>query len=306
MLIGALAPWFGGKRILGDAIAVELGKHTQFFEPFCGAMSVLFAKEPSQKETVNDLHGDLTNLARTLQRIDDAEELYDRLQRVIVSEMLLREAGEYLEDGNARDRDEVEWSYWYFLASWMQRNGCAGTDREAYQIATRWTKSGGSPTVRFQNAVLSIPAFHRRLQNVVVLKRDAFRIMGRFEDCAGTAVYCDPPYAADSRTGWSNNAGEHSRYRHEFDHRGKAETLFGKKEIDQHERLRDILARYKHARIVVSYYDCPRIRELYQGWTFIDKKMKKNLHVASIRGDGQVKDAPEVLILNGPSYARTA
>ena len=86
MKINALVPWFGGKRTLGETIATELGQHTQYFEPFCGSMAVLFAKKPSQKETVNDLHGDLVNLARCLQRIDQAEELYDRLARVVLCE----------------------------------------------------------------------------------------------------------------------------------------------------------------------------------------------------------------------------
>lgn len=66
--IKAIAPWFGGKRTMAPAIVTELGKHSQYFEPFCGSMAVLFAKKPSQKETVNDLHGDLINLARVLQQ----------------------------------------------------------------------------------------------------------------------------------------------------------------------------------------------------------------------------------------------
>ena len=74
--IKAIAPWFGGKRAMAPAIVAELGKHTQYFEPFCGSMAVLFAKPPSQKETVCDLHGDLINLANVLQS-DQSRELYD-------------------------------------------------------------------------------------------------------------------------------------------------------------------------------------------------------------------------------------
>jgi len=52
MKIGALAPWFGGKRSMAADIVRELGPHTQYFEPFCGSMAVLMAKPPAQKETV--------------------------------------------------------------------------------------------------------------------------------------------------------------------------------------------------------------------------------------------------------------
>lgn len=90
--IKAIAPWFGGKRTLAPKVVEQLGKHTQYFEPFCGSMAVLFAKEPSQKETVNDLHADLVNLANVLSRISSAEDLYDRLSRTLFSQGILETA----------------------------------------------------------------------------------------------------------------------------------------------------------------------------------------------------------------------
>jgi len=48
--IKAIAPWFGGKRTMASTIIQELGPHSQYFEPFCGSMAVLFAKPPAQKE----------------------------------------------------------------------------------------------------------------------------------------------------------------------------------------------------------------------------------------------------------------
>lgn len=202
MKIKAIAPWFGGKRTLAPAIVKQLGKHTQYFEPFCGSMAVLMAKEPAQKETVNDLHGDLTNLARILQDKATAVELYDRLQRTLFSEDLLKQAKIELGDGTFPPVGVTvklpDRAYWYFLGSWMGRNGTAVTARQDYQIAVRWTKDGGSPTVRFRNALESLPAWHERLRNVVILNRDAFKILDRFEDVPQTAIYCDPPYAAET------------------------------------------------------------------------------------------------------------
>ncbi len=42
--ITAIAPWFGGKRTLAPRIIEALGKHTAYWEPFCGSMAVLLAK----------------------------------------------------------------------------------------------------------------------------------------------------------------------------------------------------------------------------------------------------------------------
>lgn len=294
---------------MAPLIVTELGKHGQYFEPFCGSMAVLFAKQPSQKETVNDLHGDLINLAMVLQQQDAAEGLYDRLQRTLFSQGLLEQArveldavssqcniwGECVEPSPA----SCDRAYWYFLASWMGRNGTAGTARLDYQIAVRWTKGGGSPTVRFRNAIESLPAWHERLRNVVILKRDAFSILDRFEDVKETAIYVDPPYTSETRgDGKSVKNGRGGKYLHEFQHGG---GMFG----DDHTRLADILRGYRTARIVVSYYDSPQIRKLYDGWTFVDHSRQKHLHAQNGRG-ARPKTAPEVLIINGPSYAGSA
>jgi DNA adenine methylase len=304
MKIRSLAPWFGGKRTLAPEIVAELGEHTQYFEPFAGALSVILAKPPAQKETVNDLHGDITNLARIIQEVGWAEMLYERLQRVVMCEGLLEDAQAFLEsEPLVPEEPALERAYWFFIASWMGRNGTAGTDRPDYQIAVRWTKNGGSPTQRFRNAVESMPAWHRRLLNAVVLQRDAFEIIDRFEDCPETAIYADPPYAAESRSnlsedGVATSGGGGGRYLHEFTHAGAG--LFGAQ--DDHARLADALRAYRHARIVVSAYDSPRYRELYRGWTFVEKTMQKNLHAMSGRG-ARPMEAPEVLIINGPSMA---
>lgn len=277
---------------MAPLIVKELGKHTQYFEPFCGSMAVLFAKEPSAQETVNDLHGDLVNLALCLQDEFHAPWLYERLQRTLVGDALLYEAREYFTGSPEDIRPEMpcrERAYWYFVSSWMSRNGVAGMERQDFQLAVRWTAGGGSPTVRWRSAVESMPAWHRRLQNVVVLSRDAFEIIPKFDDAEHVAIYIDPPYPRESRS--------HGSYLHDFQ---EGEGLFAGS--DDHATLAMMLDGFEKARIVVSSYDCPRIRELYKGWTFVDHARQKNLHAQNGRG-ARPKEAPEVLIINGPSYA---
>lgn len=275
MKITAIAPWFGGKRTLAQAIVEELGPHDHYHEPFCGSMSVLFAKPASRQETVNDLHGDLINLARCVQAESTAIDLYDRLSRTLFAQEIFDAAKEVMRDPNAPATPDVDRAAAYFVVSWMGRNGIAGTNighlrGASYAMAVRWTNGGGSPTTRFRSAVDSIPAWHERLRNVVILSRDALTYIDRLEDVEGTAIYADPPYVSDTRSGFEGGGGK-SHYLHEFSQGGGG--IFGQK--DDHSRLADILRAYKRARIVVSYYDCPRIRELYSGWTFVDHTMQK-------------------------------
>lgn len=305
MKIRAIAPWFGGKRNMASDIAEQLGRHSQYFEPFCGSMAVLFSKDQVQKETVNDLHGDLINLAVCLQDEFHGPWIYERCQRTLFSEGLVNDAKDYFDESPDWSENDPqipcrERAYWYFVSSWMSRNGTAGMARISHQAAVRFTKGGGSTTTRWRNAVESIPAWHRRLANVVILQRDAFTLLDKFEDVPETGIYCDPPYVIDrlTRTGVKSAGDKSHSYKHEFG-AGEPGSLFDDPVPSDHERLATALRAYKRARIVVSYYDCELIRELYEGWTFIDKTTKKNIQRPSCN---EITEAPEVLIVNGEAY----
>jgi DNA adenine methylase len=241
------------------------------------------------------LHGHLTNLAWVLQDESLAVELYERLTRTLFCESVLSESKEHLARRNfAECTADVDRAYWFFIHSWCARNGTSGSRRMSFQIAVRWTAGGGSPTVRFRKAIESIPAWHERIRNVVILNRDAFDVLPSIPDDPGIAIYCDPPYLHSTRSGDGDGG-----YLHDFD-----ELAGFLADQDEHARLAGQLSRFTRARVVVSYYDHPRLTSLYSRsrWTHVDCVMNKNLHVQNRRGSGPC-EAPEVLILNGPSYA---
>lgn len=297
------APWFGAKAKMGPKFIVpEIGHHRSYIEPFCGSCSVLFAKPQVAYETVNDLHGDLTHLLRCLQDEATALWLYGQLARTCMAEGILQDARAMLAAspppaaGEPVDRFRAAA---YLIQSWMTKNGMAGLRRcagsNAMEISLRFNTSGGSPTVRWVSMVESIPSWHLRLRSVMVLQRDAFKILEQLEDEEGLAVYLDPPYLPDTRTGLKG-AGSRAEYLHEFD-AGEG-GIFG--HIDDHARLADTLARFKHARVVVSYYAHPRLAELYPGWTMVDCTQNKNMGNFTTRGEKKAT-SPEVLLINGPS-----
>lgn len=328
MPIRSIAPYFGGKRSMAKRIAAELGEHKKYDEPFAGSMAVLMAKEPTGYETVCDMHGGMICLARVLACELNAVRLYERLQQTLFCESLLQDANAFLMSCNREpawwtrkdtageepsliraDANMAEYAYWFFVACWVSRNGTAGTDRECFEIAVRWKRGGGDATTRFKSAVDSIPAWHYRLRNVVILRRNSLDYLPKLEDAEGAAIYADPPYLIETRGATSG----HGRYLHDFrpmDHHftpdlfsaGLCAKCGAPKDdhVDQHERLAKILTRFKKARVVVSYYDHPRVRKLYEGWTFVDCTRQKNLRRAT-GSKHTAKEAPEVLIINGPS-----
>lgn len=283
MKIAGIAPWFGSKRMMAPDIVKQLGPHKYYFEGCAGSMSVLLAKEPSDHEMACDLHGALTNLAWIVQNEHTAAELFNRLQRTLYSDELFLQSKTWLATNEPTDDGKayVDWAYHYFIASWMGRNGVSGTKRSNYQLATRWTSGGGSGPLRFRSAVESIPAWLDRLRNVQILRRDLFEILPKLEDEPGLAIYCDPPYLDNTMTG-------NSRYLFHFDK-------------SQHRCLAEQLARFVHARVVVSYYADPWLKELYPGWTFVDHSRFKQLHSQNKRGASE-SVAPEQLIINGREF----
>lgn len=300
--ISALLPWFGGKRTMASRIARECcradGRPPKaFWELCCGSMAVSLAMPRCSHHHVVDMHGDLINLARVIQDPRQGAALYRRLRRVLTHDALFFAAKEAIaaddrqqlqgtglfESDPSRHLDPLDRAFLFFIVSWQGRNGVAGTERINYQPATRWTAGGGHSAIRFAGAVDTIPAFRRRLRGWSILQRDIFDVLAAIEDEDGTVIYIDPPYIRDG----VKRSGS-TKYLHEF------------KPLD-HQRLATALRRFKRARVVVSYYDVPIVRELFDGWTVLNCATQKNLHVQNRRGVGRC-EAPEVLLINGPSY----
>ncbi len=62
-----IIPWIGGKRRLVAEILPWFEPHTCYVEPFAGAAALLFNKQPSKVEVLNDVNTDLVNLYRVVQ-----------------------------------------------------------------------------------------------------------------------------------------------------------------------------------------------------------------------------------------------
>lgn len=289
MKIGAIVPWFGSKRALAPRIVETLGPHRSYWELMAGSMAVLLAKEPARFETVVDLHGGLICLARVLADELACPWLYERLRKTLPCETLFDEADTFLEKtgkeppwwlGDAKHGEEPrerrsdanmrEYAYWYFIASWLGRNGTAGTATSTSNFCVRYNTTGGDPGTRFRSAVESIPDWHERLRGVFILRRDVFTVLEKLADEDSAALYVDPPYLEKSVA-----------YQHDF-------------ENTDHARLAQLLRRFQKARVVVSYYAHPTLTDLYPGWATVDCARAKHLSNPS----GKAAVAPEVLLVN--------
>ena len=311
--IKAIAPWFGGKRTLAPVIVEELGPHRAYWEPFCGGLPVLLAKEPSTFETVSDLFGDLMNLANVLRSESHAVELYGRLSRMLMHEDIFHQAAEsWHRRGyqSAPEEPSVERAWEFFVCSWMGRNGVSGTSSYNQGFCVRYTKNTGHAATRFLSAVESIPAWHHRLRAVTILSRCAFGLLDRIEDAEGVVIYVDPPYLIkgaryifDDDRRPEGVASVEWVAAVEWAWRNPTDDLKPER-IAWHKCLASRLSRFKKTRVVLSYYQHPLLRVLYPGWTLRDTPTTKaKVNQGMYHQKGGV-EAPEVLLMNGPSLAR--
>ena len=279
MTITALTQYFGGKRTLAPRIVAELGPHNCYWEPMCGSLAVILAKPPVSMETVSDLHGGVTCLARVVAHDQLAGRLYDRLNRTLACEGIFDDCkaavGKIWQDWPDCDLDAA---YNFFISSWLGMGGMSGTRHINTSFSVRYTNTGGSLSTRLDNAVQSIPAWHERLKGVTILRRSVFDLLPRIADEDSVVIYLDPPYVVK---------GE--KYVHDF-------------KLADHHVLAGMAHRFRKSRVVISYYEDPLVRGLYAGWTFVACTMAKALGNQGMRGKpGSKTESPEVLIINGPS-----
>ena len=183
----------GAKWGLADWIISHFPEHHSYLEPFFGSGAVLFTKERSRIETVNDLDGDVVNLfswirsdperlARAIYWTPYARDVYDRAWAAQYTETdpFQRAVDFYVRmmmgHGFRTTGEKVGW-----------KNDVQG--REAAYAAGYWCKT---PDVIFEAA--------ERLRGVQIENRPAVDLISRF-NFKNVLIYADPPYVLGTRHG---------------------------------------------------------------------------------------------------------
>jgi DNA adenine methylase len=228
-------PYFGSKQSIAGWIVRLLPDHDHYVEPYCGGLSVLFAKQPSRMETVNDLDGDLMTFWRVLR------DRPDELLRVCM--LTPHGRAEHEATWEPTDDDlELARRIWCRLAQ-----GRSGTLRK-----TGWRHyidpAGSSTSMPgyLEGYVMRLASAAERLRGVSLEALPALDLIGKYGKHSRALLYVDPPYLGSTR-GWGRN------YRYEM------------KTDLEHRELADALADCK-ATVVLSGYHSPLYDELYASW----------------------------------------
>lgn len=189
----AVIKYPGAKWSIAKWIIAHFPEHHSYLEPYFGSGAVLFTKERSNIETVNDMDGDVVNLfdwirndperlARAVYWTPYSREVYDRAWAAAKTETdpFQRAVDFYarmmMGHGFRTTGEKVGW-----------KNDVQG--REAAYAAGYWCKT---PEVIFEAA--------ERLRGVQIEHMDAINLIRRF-NYPNVLIYADPPYLLSTRHG---------------------------------------------------------------------------------------------------------
>lgn len=292
MAIKTPVSWMGNKTsILHILYALFPLSYGRYIEPFGGSGAVLLGKAvPDKFEVYNDYNANLVNLFRCMRDrpLSFIHELgflnlNSRDDFNVIKRFLQKE--EFTDDFLNQELQ---------LTSILLPNPNASEIRELYASSkqdydlrravmflklVRYSYSSGGKSFACQPFNVAslfslIEKLSKRLANAVIENQD-FEVLIKHYDRPDAFFYCDPPYYTSEYV-----------YQCGFT-------------WDDHIRLRNALAESK-GKWLVSYNDCPEIRELYEGFQFFDFKRIHSMVQKYEAG----KEFPELLIANYDMFER--
>lgn len=225
----------GSKWRIAKELVGLIPDHHSYLEPFFGSGAVLFTKEPSRIETINDLDSEVVDLFKCIK--EDA----DKLAMLAYNTPYSREI--YDEAFKVREYDDkYEKSLAFLIRCWQGH----GFRTNGYKVGWKNDVQGRERAYalwnwnRLQEWIVNIAA---RLKMVQIENRPAIELICRY-DFENVFMYLDPPYLLETRTG--------KQYKHEMsdsDHKNMLELL-------QHTK----------AKVMISGYESNLYNEYLGGW----------------------------------------
>lgn len=243
----SLIKYFGGKNGFANKIIKYFPDNYQqmnYIEPFCGSAAMLFHKEMSPVEVINDLDRNIYSIFKVLIDKELFSQFKDMCDLTPYSEDILKE---YTNDLKG-DISMLERAYKFFYCNRTSYNGLGGFSTSPV------IRRGMSKSVSdYLSSIDGLYNIHNRLSSVIVNNTDALKLIQKW-DKENTFIYSDSPYANETRS-----AG---RYKHDMTD-------------DDQDKYLDVLLNIKNAKVLVSGYNCDRYSILDRsGWSRVDMEIK--------------------------------
>lgn len=224
----------GSKKRIAPWIIENMPEHHSYLEPYFGGGAVLFEKEPSKIETINDLDGEVVNFFRVIR---------ERTEELIREVVYTPYAREEYDRAYSKEipRSDVERALHFAIKSLMGHGfrTCekTGWKKDVYGREAAYTVK------HWNNLPEAIEEAATRLKYVQIENRPALDLIKAF-DHDNVLMYIDPPYVLSTRG--------RRQYRFEM-------------ENQDHEKLLQVVTR-SSAKVMLSGYDNDLYNDYLSEW----------------------------------------
>jgi len=242
--------YLGGKSLLVDTIVPLIPPHKVYVEPFAGAAWVLFGKEPSKVEVLNDINVDIVNLYRVVK--NHMEEFVRTFKWILVS----REEFERFKKLPPETLTDIQRAVRFF---YLLKNGYASKLDFSTFSSSKTSKSSFN-ILRIEEMLSDA---HIRLSRVYIENKPYQHIIEKF-DGKDTCFYVDPPY-----------------YNCEH-YYGKG--IFERSDFDT---LKGLLSAVQ-GRFIMSINDVPAIRKMFSAFNIVEVKTSYSTAAKGAQGTSEL------------------
>jgi DNA adenine methylase len=247
--MNSMIKYFGGKNGISNKLIEYFPENyleMNYIEPFCGSAAMLFRKEKSDIEIINDIDKNIYSLFKCIIDKDIFVQFKHLCDLSIYSEDLLKEYSISLKNDELSMLDRA---YKFFYCNRVSYSGVGNGFSTSGVIRRKMSKSVSD----YLSSIDNLFDIHNRLSSVVIHNTDAISLIKKW-DKINTFMYCDSPYANETRTS--------GRYEHDFE------------DDDQDKYLETILS-VKNAKLLISGYMCDRYKILEEnGFKRVDLVIK--------------------------------
>jgi DNA adenine methylase len=261
----------GGKNLMAKWIIEQMPEHITYVEVFGGAAHVLVQKTKglSKCEVYNDCNLRLYNLFKVLQEEKMTEELLNRLYLTPYHRQWLRDV--YTKTKNQQKQishPDIEDAYGLLVE--MGQTFSGNWDRESF---ANWSyaKKVQNPSNSWKNFPSRLISLIDRIKQVQIECLDFRKLIPKY-DSQDTLFYCDPPYVSTENYYASSGFG-----------------------LQEHKDLAEILNGVS-GKVILSYYSCDLINDLYPKWRTEYKDTTK--YSARVEVGEKRSTARELLLMN--------
>ncbi len=230
----AILKYPGSKWSKAEWITSFFLPHHSYLEPYFGSGAVLFNKERSNIETVNDLDNNVVNLFEWIKR--DPEKLAHEIYYTPY-------ARQVYEDAFAMEpKNSLEKALFFYIRLNMGHGYRTSGERVGWKndIQGREKAYAAKDWCEIPQKILQAA---ERLRGVQIENRPALELIMRF-NYKNVLIYCDPPYMLQTRHG--------KQYRHEMSE-------------SDHEELLQLLLKHK-GYVILSGYDTDLYNDTLKDW----------------------------------------